>query len=120
MVSNARRAAALNLLAATGMRRSNYAPPGVRLLWFLGVDAPPPHFASFPAAALVTGSVFGVMFGLAEKLLRRFTFTSRAMSLPEIATIALTVGVVMASYYAYGRRKHRLPSWRDLGGVSNG
>lgn len=114
MASNARRDAALNLLAATGMRRSNYAPPGVRLLWLLGVDAPPPHFATFPAAALVTGSVFGIFFGLADKVLRGVGFPSRPMSLPEIATIALTVGVMNASYYAHGRRKHRLPSWREL------
>ena len=115
MESSTRRSAALSLLAATGMRRGNYAPPGVRLLWLLGVDVPPPHFADFSATTLAMASVFGVMFGLVERAFQRFGFPSRTTSLPEVAIMAMIYGVAMASYYAHGRRKYGLPPWRDLG-----
>ena len=115
MVSNARRAAALNLLAATGMRRSNYAPPGVRLLWFLGVDAPPPHFARFANIALAMASVFGVTYGLLLWLIEgRAQFTPMPFALLRVVVPGLLYGLAMAQYYAYGRHKYRLPSWSDL------
>ena len=64
MTSNPRREAALELLAATGLNPWNYEPPLVRVLWRIGFDAPPPHFASFTCAAVVSGVSFAVVWGL--------------------------------------------------------
>ena len=115
MESNAKRSTALNLLAATGMSRNNYAPSALRVLWRLGVDAPPPHFASFAANAFVFGSFFAVSYGLTVRLIDgSAAFRSPGLALLRIAISAVCFGVAMASYYAYGRRRYGLPFWRDL------
>ena len=115
MKSNPRREAALRLLAATGLKRSNYEPPLLRLLWRLGVDAPPPHFASFVGNALVAGVFFGSIWGFLMWL-----FLWRQQAVPATAPIVLTVvaglffGIAMAGYYAFGQRKYKLPSWHSM------
>jgi hypothetical protein len=63
MSSNPKREAAIKILASTGIWRSSYAPPLLRLLWRLGFDAPPPHFVSFSAIALFSGSYFAITLG---------------------------------------------------------
>lgn len=59
-----KRDAALTLLAKTGMWRSNYEPPILRLMWRAGVDVPPPHFAQFWQNAVVTGGFYAIAWGL--------------------------------------------------------
>ncbi len=115
MQATSRRLAALALLAATGMRPSNYSPPLFRFLWWLGLDVPPPHFASFWSNALGTGLFFGPVWGAAMWVL-----FSLQVNVP-LQTLVLVVGgaggsfgLVMAAYYAYGRRKYALPAWREL------
>ena len=108
-------AAALALLASSGMRRSNYAPPSHRLFWRVGVKVPPPHFVSFAVNFLNCGLWFAVAWGL----LMWFTFWSREVMSPQVAvgTAALAgvlFGLGMACYYRYGARKHGIPLWRDF------
>ena len=55
-----RKTRALELLSNTGMARSHYAPPLIRLLWKAGVQVPPPHFQSFLRTALGMGLWFGM------------------------------------------------------------
>ena len=50
---------ALALLAASGIWRSNYAPPIRRLLWRVGVNIPPPHLASFGFNFIFSAIGFG-------------------------------------------------------------
>jgi hypothetical protein len=115
MESNPKREAALRLLSATGMKRSNYEPPLLRLLWRLGVDAPPPHFASFGANALVAGIFFGSCWGMSMWLfLWRQQAAPITVSLLSSVLAGLLFGIAMATYYAYGRRKYNLPSWHSL------
>ena len=116
MNTNAKRAAALDLLARTGIWRSNYEPPFLRLLWRFGINAPPPHFANFWCNAFIAGSYFAVAMGLFMWLV--FWWRLGAVPFgPVLAAAAgagLLFGFAMASYYAYGRHKHKLPSWREL------
>jgi hypothetical protein len=101
MESNARRTAALNLLAATGMWRSNYAPPALRLLWRLGVDAPPPHFRTFSGNALLMGSLFAVTYPCAMRVIEgSAAFTPPLHALVQIPLSAVIFGVGIASYYS--------------------
>ena len=110
-----KRSAALKLLATTGIRESNFAPPGVKLIWLLGVDCPPPHMARFSGTALVAGLYFAGAWGLFMSL---FVWAQGTISVTEafIASIAAGIffGLSMASYYAIGRRKHNLPLWKDF------
>lgn len=110
-----RREAALRLMASTGIWRSNYAPPLVRLAWRLGWDLPLPHF--LPAWQVVLG--FGVYFGVAfTGLMWLMLGRSEGWAADRLASMALVAGalfgVSMALYYAHGRRKNALPRWEDL------
>jgi len=111
----ARRDAALKLLATTGIREFNYCPPLLHLLWRLGVQVPPPHFAGFGGVAAVSGVLFAAIWGSAMWLLM---WSSGGMSLvAAFGTAALggaLFGVCMSSYYAFGRKLHQLPDWLSL------
>lgn len=110
-----RKARALELLRGTGMRESNYLPPALKLLWRLGVPVPPPHFAGFGAVTLASGLFFGLGWGA---VMWWWQWERQGMSLTAAALTALGAGVCfglcMAAYYAFGRRKHGLPTWKEL------
>ena len=114
-----RRATALELLAKAGIRRSNYEPPFLRLFWKFGFNVPPPHFASFWSNVVFMGSFFGVLWGVIVWML---VWSLEGETLGVVALAAVLagtfIGLAMASYYAYGRRKHKLPSWQELGASS--
>ena len=115
MDNNEKRAAALRLLASTGMWSSSYAPPLFRILWWFGVDIPPPHFASFTWNMIFAGTYFGAAWGL---LSWWFLWADSGRAPVHMLTSAIVAGVFfgifMAAYFAYGKRKHRLPSWHEF------
>ena len=114
-----RKERALELLQATGMMSSHYAPPLTRLLWKAGINSAPPHFQSFLHTTVVMGSGFGILWGLFMWCLSRFQAISLSLPLPVTALGAclagLLFGITMASIYAFDRRKHHLPAWSTLG-----
>lgn len=119
MNSTAKREAALKLLAATGIWKSNYAPPGVRFLWRLGFDCPPPHFAKFGSVFLVCSLYFGFSMGVCMSAVSVFWGVYDLSRVPIGATAAgVLFGLFMAAYYAMGRRKYQLPLWKDLSATS--
>ena len=112
-----KRKAALKLLSTTGIWKSNYSPPGVRLLWRLGFDCPPPHFARFWSVAPVCGVYFGSAMGLFMWVMAYFGRIHSSQGVLVGAGFAgLFFGLSMATYYALGRRKYRLPLWKDING----
>ena len=108
-------AKALELLKATGMSRGNYEPPVVSLLWKMGIAVAPPHFAPFVGTALFLGAAFSVVWGAVMWV---FSWSKSGMDMHAalLTSVAsgLLFGIAMASFYAYGRRKHKLPKWKDL------
>jgi Family of unknown function (DUF6404) len=62
-------------LQAAGIGRYTTAPPLYRLLWRMGVETPPPHFASLGSIALLMGLFFGMSWGLVSG----FWFGARTM-----------------------------------------
>ena len=115
MSNNTRRTKALAILADTGMWRSNYEPPYLRLLWRLGVDAAPPHFVPFwrtlPLAGIWFGSFWGAFMSLFVWSQQGFPV---ALAVVLTAGVGLFFGLSMAGYYAYGRRKYHLPKWNSI------
>lgn len=110
---------ALRLLEQTGIWRSNYLPPATKTLWRLGFEVPPPHFISFGRILLFAGIYFAVGWGV---LMYLFTLLAMGTPVKSPSTFALLsagagflFGLSMATYYAYGRWKHGLPSWEALG-----
>ena len=112
-----RRERALQVLAQTGMNKANYAPPLFRLLWRLRADCPPPHFLPFWQAAALAGVFFALAWAALIGLFGQILSWPRphGLALPLIALlVGALFGLAMALYYAYGRRKHRLPQWETL------
>ena len=107
--------AAFALLDRTGISKINYAPFIVRMLWKFNVNIPPPHFMTFTGSAALTGTAFGIALGFLILLLAIATGHYKLELLfwtPIGAGVGF--GVSMAAYYAYGRRRHKLPDWSSL------
>jgi hypothetical protein len=112
MTFQSRRAQSLDILKSTGMRRSNYEPPFLRALWRMGVEIPPPHFMPFIQIAIFAAALCSIVWGV---VIWSLVWPRQGMSALAISCGAgLCVGYFLAIYYAYGRRKYRLPEWRSL------
>jgi hypothetical protein len=102
---------------ALGISRATVAPPAWRLLWKMGVQAPPPLFAPFLPMALATGSFFTLGWGL---LMWLALWARQGMPLAAMVGSAVAAGVlfglIMAGVYRYLARKHRLPTWAEYRG----
>ena len=110
-----KRAAALALLARSRIRYSHYQPPVTRLLWRLGFNTPPPHFCGFFFNTILFAAIYGVVWGTFMWLVT-WRHHHTPLNAAVIASVCgLAFGLMMATYYAYGKRKHKLPSWRALG-----
>src|SRR5262245_42327215 len=104
MKTNPKREAALNLLAATGIWRSSYAPPLLRLLCSLGFDVPPPHLATFGSNVLLSGSVFATTWGtLMWLVLLSHEDHSFGFAVATAIAGGTVFGLLMAAYYSYGK-----------------
>ena len=102
-------------LSSLGVPRSTYAPPFYRVLWRLGIDAPPPLFGGFLAIALPGGAFFGAAWGFAFWALARIV----GLAIPDlfIGMTALACGalfgLVMALLVRLKARSLGLPRWAD-------
>ena len=110
-----KRLAALKILESSGISPSNYAPPLVRLLWRMGVDIRPPHFAQFFVNVFLMGVFFATLWGS----LMWIALWSRQGFAPLNALISAIVagalfGLLMSAYYSYSHRKHNLPKWSEI------
>lgn len=84
------------------------APPGIRLLWLLSVDVPPPLYWPFWAIAMVDGLMFFVLFAL----ILRFVLAESWQRIEIGAPIAAIIfGVWMASFARRQARRLRLSPW---------
>lgn len=100
-----------------GIGRSTSAPPAWRLLWFLGLEVPPPLFAPFLPMALAMGSFFAVGWGL---LMWLGFWSARGMPVTGVVLASLGAGalfgLLMAWIYRRMARRHGLPSWSEYRG----
>ena len=99
-------------MAAIGVSPLTSAPPVWRLLWRLGVEAPPPLFSRFLPLAFVTGSFFGLLWA---PLMWLMLWSRQDMPFFAVAAGALVSGLLfglcMAAYFRFVARKHNLPLW---------
>lgn len=108
-------------MAELGVSKSTAAPPAWRVLWRMGIEAPPPLFMSFLPVALGLGTLFAVFWGLPM-----WAFFWAFMDLPTSAVIigsltaGLFFGVSMAAYFRYLANKHGLPLWVHYAGGPEG
>jgi hypothetical protein len=115
MNTSPKRIAALILLDEARVCRSSAAPAVFKIFWAFGLDVPTPHFISFTRVAAIAGFSFGVLWGLsmfAFSLPRNHTDPGPLLITAAFA--CLLFGISMATYYAHGRRKHKLPRWSSF------
>lgn len=100
-----------------GISRSIAAPPLWRMLWWIGIEVPPPLFMGFTANALLTGTHFGVCWGGLMMLVNLFRhdFSPSVLFFAAIGAGVL-FGSSMAANWRYIARKHHLPSWEQVPG----
>jgi hypothetical protein len=114
---------AVDTAISRGIGRFDAAPPIHRLLWAVGVQARPPHYASFGNNALLMGGFWGISMAVF------FAFFAAHMhpeSGAEIIVIPVCVallagvafGLTMAMIFRSRARKAGLPKWDEIG-VSN-
>jgi hypothetical protein len=98
-------------LSARGVSPFTTAPPTWRMAWGLGLPLPPPHFMGFIPLALLTGAMFGLVWGLVMWL-----GPWRSQSLEDALTASGVVGfffgLIVAAYYRRSASRLNLPrSW---------
>jgi hypothetical protein len=102
----------INDMKGRGIGAYTAAPAAFRMLWRLGVEVPPPHFASFWMLTLFMGVFFGVFWGLIM-----WAFVWRDMPIALVLISAglggLLFGLAMAAYYRWHAGKLGLPRWED-------
>lgn len=115
MIFEEKKECAIAIMESKKMWRSNYAPPLLRTLWKIGIKIPPLPFASFWQVTLLTGTLFGPVWGL---LMWVFLWKSAGM-LPTVAIImsivaGISFGVLMAVYHWWRKKVNKLPDWNTL------
>jgi hypothetical protein len=101
-------------LGQRGVGKYTIAPPLYRLLWGLGIEAKPPHFAGFWLLTVVMGLFFGIFWGVVMWLmLWRGQDMPVALAVVTAAIAGLFFGLSMACYYRWRARKLALPAWED-------
>lgn len=111
---NYRRSRALALLLDKGLKRWQAAPTFYRVLWRIGVDVPPPHFATRRAIIAVS---------ILQNLLQVSIFAGIVLWLTDVPVVALAVLVplvlAIGAVEALWRRhrstsRMRLPDWSSI------
>ncbi|WP_340611080.1 DUF6404 family protein [Xenorhabdus bharatensis] len=115
MTFEQRKARAIAIMESKKMKRRNYAPPFLRLLWKMGFKIPPFPFASFWQIVILTGPFFGLVTGVAMWFL-----VWRDEDISLIAAIVSSIGgglffgVFTAIYHRWIKKRNDLPDWDSL------
>ncbi|MBK0167087.1 DUF6404 family protein [Klebsiella sp. S69] len=111
----ARKRKALAIMASRKMWKSNYAPPLIRLLWWLGVKIPPLPFAPFWQVFRWMGGFFSMWYGLLMYLMVwRVQGRSPLFACATSLIAGVLFGLTMALFHWWRRRANNLPDWKDL------
>jgi Family of unknown function (DUF6404) len=100
-------------LGQKGISEYSIAPLIYRLLWRLGIEIKPPHFASFWSLAVFMGLLFGLCWGIF------MWFAIWSDQVPSIVAFTAAgfagvfFGVSMATYYRWRAHKLMLPRWEE-------
>lgn len=116
MTFEERRQRAIAVLNRHGIPQHTSEPVQLRLFRKLGMQVRPLHFESFWRTTLVSALWFGPFWALIMWFFSwRKDGGSPLVYLLATAASGLVYGLVMASIYAWSRKKYRLPSWESLG-----
>lgn len=113
--------AAVDLAISRGVGRHDVAPPLHRILWTLGFQVRPPHYASAARNAALMGGFWGAwmaVFGAFMAWHRRPEHAAQVVPVAIALACAggLLFGATMAFMIRNRARKARLPHWDALPG----
>jgi len=116
MTFDERRKRAIAVLNRKGIPQASSEPAHIRLFRRLGMQVRPLHFESFWRTTFFCGLWFAPVWALTMWL---FSWRKEGTD-PAIAALATVIcgliyGLVMASVFAWSRKKHALPTWESLG-----
>lgn len=115
MSFEAKKRAALAELANSKIWRSNYEPPLLLFMWWLGKETRPPHYNRFLRNTLNLGVFFGFFWGVVMCL---FVWRTTGMPVLTVVFVSLLAGGIfglsMALYYRISARKNSLSKWDSL------
>ncbi|MGR3759806.1 DUF6404 family protein [Roseobacteraceae bacterium NS-SX3] len=90
-------------------------PPMVSLQKWLGLKPRPPHYLPFWQAFAVLGAWYGCVWGI---LMWNVTWSRQGLPLPAAFWLSFRAGalfgLLMASYYRWGRKRYDLSDWNEL------
>ena len=103
-------------LRARGVGKMTATPPLFQLAWRFGIMIPPPHFMTFGSLALLTGSMFAILWGAFMWLsIWRFQSLPTVIAFGAALAAGVFFGTALATYYRWKARRLSLPSWSDYG-----
>jgi len=106
---------AIAIMAAKGMSKSHYAPPGLMFLWRAGCQIPPPPFTRFWVNLLTFAAFYAPLFGVIMWLM---VWNKQGTSPLFACTLSLAAGLVfglfMAAFHLWRRKANNLPDWEQL------
>ncbi|WP_262216169.1 DUF6404 family protein [Serratia ficaria] len=115
MTFEERKMRAIAIMDSKKMWRSNYAPPLLRLLWWLGLKIPPLPYLSFWQNLLLTGPFFGTCWGTVMWFISwRTAGIKPATAVIMALSAALLFGLCMASFHWWRKKVNQLPDWKNL------
>ena len=105
-------------MADAGVGKSTAFPPLWRLLWRIGIQAPPPIFLGFFPLALIFGGSFGVIFSGVTWLFQDFGLMRQPLMSPPLFALfaGIPYGLAMAYYHRGLAKQHNLGSWAAFSG----
>ncbi len=99
-------------LGKQGVSPYTVAPPLFRLLWALGLQAPPPFFLRFFPLTLLAGTFFGILWGVCMWLIQWQAWHMPVEVVLVLAAVAgLAFGMSLAAYYRWKAARLQLPPW---------
>lgn len=108
---NQKKKKAFDELSNAGISKFTYAPPYYRLLWFLKIKLPPPHFSSSIFLFIFHGVLFCLLFMALSNMVNFFILgNNRYTSLPLILSVIF--GLISACKYRSQAKQLVLPLWK--------
>lgn len=115
MTLDQKRSAALQLLRSRGLLKTDNVPPLLKLLWGLGLNVPPPQFASFFGLFVFSSLALALPWGALMWLLK---WNASHMSIGEILFRSIGFGCCVGLFFTlmvrYSARKNSIPHWSQF------
>ncbi|WP_380181953.1 DUF6404 family protein [Kalamiella sp. sgz302252] len=115
MVFEKRKQLAIQLASEKGIAEKRCTSPLHRWFWRKGIKIPPPLFAPLWLNTLLSGTLFGLFWGILMWLISwRAQGTDPRIAVFSAVLAGVLYGLCMALMQYRQRKKHNLPGWKEI------